>query len=409
MADIVYYNSTDPEMQVKVTFSTHRDRDNLTITASVYERFVGGNTPPYDFPGGSSLPYCGSGTGLYTGWKLTFKMSSGGASSSVVMKNNSKWMWSSEKSRTRTCSMTIKNTSDSARVSCEIVTSNSKYTAGTMPTKTKNISVSSFEAPSAPTWININPNPCNINSRPSITWGGARAGSMGVLEYDLDVNSTKPNGSWTGWKRLLAATGSTSYTNPVLNSMNVNGQKPFNGVKYQYRVRCWDGSYSNSGWKYSDNLTVSFVAPTAPTTFSWDTPSVKKDGDFTISWSGASGGSGSISQYNAEFLYYTKENNTWTNYGSIYTGNLSYYSGSLETLFPNAKNGDKIQIRVRTYNTWDMWSSFNNSSALSVRANQIWIKVNGAWVEGNCYIKSSGAWVEGMPYIKSNGEWKEST
>lgn len=56
-----------------------------------------------------------------------------------------------------------------------------------------------------------------------------------------------------------------------------------------------------------------------------------------------------------------------------------------------------------------MWSSFNNSSALSVRANQIWIKVNGAWVEGNCYIKSNGAWVEGMPYIKSNGAWKEST
>lgn len=412
MADIVYNNmSSNPEMQVKITFSTKRDKDKVTITASVYERFVGGNTPPYDFPGGSSIGWCGSETGLYSGWQLTFKMTSGSVSNTVVMKNNNSWMWSSEPSRTKTCSITITTKNNTAPVTCQITTNNSSYTAGTMPASAGKYTVSlpSFTAPTAPTWININPNPCNINSNPVITWGGAKAGSMGVLKYDLAVRSTTPSGSWTDWVSLLAATSSTSYTNPILNKMNINGQKPFNGVKYQYRVRSWDGSYANSSWFNSSNLTVGFVAPTAPTSFKWNTTSLKKGDSFSITWSGATGGSGSITKYEAQFRYYQKSTNQWSSYTTKYIGSVASYGASLSTLFPDAKNGDKVQIQVRTNNSWDMWSGYAGSSQLPIRANQIWIKVNGVWVEGDCYIKNNNSWVEGMPYIKVNNSWKEST
>lgn len=410
MADIVYFNGTDPEMQVKVDFSTIRRGDQLTITATVYERFVGGNTPPYDFPGGSSLPYCGSGTGLYTGWRLEFNMWSGNVSNSVEIKNNNRWMWSSEPSRTRTCSITITNWSDTAPISCEIVTSNSKYTAGTMPTQSKTISVTSFKAPTAPTWINTSPNPCDINNKPLVTWGGAQYGSINVLEYDLDIRAKRQDGSWTEWLRLLSATSSTSYTSQwTIAQLNIYGQLPYVGVQYQYRVRSWDGYHANSDWTYAAALNVNFVAPTAPRGFEWSSSSYKKGSDFRVSWWGAQGGSGNITKYNVDFLYYTKANNTWTNKGTVYTGGNTYYNGSLNSLFPNAKNGDKIQVAVKTNNSWGMWSSASYSSAIPIRANQIWVKVNGNWVEGNCYIKVNGNWVEGLPYIKVNGNWKEST
>lgn len=411
MADIEYFNSTDPEMQIKIDFSTERHGDQLTITATVYERFVGGNTPPYDFPGGSSLPYCGSGTGLYAGWRLEFNMWSGDVSNSVTIKNNSKWMWTSEKSRTRECSITITNASNTAPISCEIVTSNKNYTAGTMPTQSKTISVESFRAPTAPTWINVSPNPCDIYGKPLITWGGSHYGSITNLEYDLDMRALKPNGEWTEWERWKNNYDNTSYTSNPINTLVVSGQSAYAGIKYQYRVRCWDGYYNStvSNWLNSSILTISFTAPTAPTNFSWSSLSYKKGSNFKISWSGATGGSGNITKYDVEFLYYTKNNNTWTNKGSVYLGNNSSYIGSLETLFPTAKNGDKIMVRVRTNNSWNMWSSFNNSPSASIRANQIWVKVNGNWVEGNCYIKVNGNWVEGLPYIKVNGNWKEST
>ena len=409
MADIVYNNvDHSPEMQVKITFSTTRNKDKVTIKASIYERFIGGNTPPYDFPGGSSLGWCSSSTGLYSGWKLTFKMSSGSVSNSVVMKDNGNWLWSSEPSRTRTCSITITTTSNSAPVTCEITTSNSSYKAGIMPPQKKTISLASFSAPSAPTWVNVNPNPCNINSNPIITWGGAKAGSMGVLKYDLDIRSTKPNGAWTDWERLLAATSSTSYTNPVINTMNVNNQKPFYGVKYQYRVRSWDGSYSNSSWLNSSELQVGFVAPTPPTSFMWGAPSVKKNGSFSVSWTGATGGSGTISKYNLNFLYYKKDTGAWTNAGVVYTGSVASFSSSLTDLFPDAKNGDKITVSVSTNNSWDVWSTSNQAPDLPVRANQIWIKTASGWIEGDCYIKANNVWAEGMPYIKDT-TWKEST
>lgn len=410
MADIVYNNvNKTPEMQVKITFSSKRNKDKVTITATVYERFIGGNTPPYDFPGGSSLGWCTSDTGLYGGWKLTFKMTSGNVSNSVVMKDNSNWMWSSEPSRTKKCSITITTTKNTAPITCQITSNNSSYQGGTMPSQSKTISIDPFVAPTAPTWISVSPNPCNVNSNPTITWGGASAGSMGVVRYDLAIRSTKPNGSWTDWTNLLSSTTSTSYANPVINSMNVAGQTPFYGVKYQYRVRSWDGSYSNSAWAVSRELQVGFISPTPPTSFTWGSASVKKDGSFSVRWSGASGGSGSISKYRLQFLYYTKATGGWTNVGIVYTGSVASYSGTLSTLFPNAKNGDRITVRVSTNNSWDMWSSTADANSIPVRANQIWIKINGTWVEGDCYIKNNGTWVEGMPYIKVNGTWKEST
>ena len=76
--------------------------------------------------------------------------------------------------------------------------------------------------------------------------------------------------------------------------------------------------------------------------------------------------------------------------------------------FPSAKNGNYLKANVYTNNSWGQQSSASNSVYTLVKGNQMWVKINGTWREGECYIKINGAWREGLPYIKINGTWKES-
>ena len=72
-------------------------------------------------------------------------------------------------------------------------------------------------------------------------------------------------------------------------------------------------------------------------------------------------------------------------------------------------NGDLIQFRIRVKNSWGQYSTYLTTSSVPVRGNQMWIKINGTWVEGDTYLKVNGAWVEATPYIKRNGVWYETT
>lgn len=35
-----------------------------------------------------------------------------------------------------------------------------------------------------------------------------------------------------------------------------------------------------------------------------------------------------------------------------------------------------------------------------------YVKINGAYAEGQCFIKDNGSWKKGVPWIKQNGVWK---
>lgn len=393
MADIVYNNTNhNPEMKIEVDFDTKRSGDKVTITATVKESFL---DPIY------------SETGLYYGWTLTFSMNSGSVSNSVVIKDKNSWYAVDEKSRTKKCSITLTTTNSNASVSCQVTTSMSQYAAGTMPKQTKSVSLPTYKAPTAPTSISINPNPCNINSAPSIAWSGAKKGSLNVIYYDLEIRATTSSGSWTSWSRLLTETSSTSYKSKTINQLVVSNQKPFVGIKYQYRVRSTDKKYSTSGWKVSGDLNISFVSPTAPNASSWDTNNMKNK-SLSLKWSGASGGSGSITKYEVDIRWYDKTTNQWSNWKDLYTGTTTTTTFNYETLFPDISNSDQLQCRIRTQNSWSQWSSYLTTSVVVIRANQLWIKVNGNWVQGSVYIKINNTWVEGMPYIKINNVWKES-
>lgn len=267
-----------------------------------------------------------------------------------------------------------------------------------------------YIAPTAPTWVSISPNPCNINNKPIITWGGAVAGSNGVLVYDVEVASTKSSGGWTNWVRISNSQSSTTYNEGILTNMNIDGQRPFVGVKYKYRIRSYDGKtgYDTglSAWKESPELTVSFTAPSAPTV-RWSASTVKRNKSVNVSWSGASGGSGTITNYTLVVSLVGANQSTVIS-TKTYTQTSTSRTINVLSEFPSAKNGNYLKANVYTNNSWGQRSSASSSVYTLVKGNQMWVKINGTWKEGECYIKINGAWREGLPYIKVNGTWRES-
>lgn len=338
--------------------------------------------------------------------EINFNMWSGAVNTSANIKGYSeRWYYRNGSSKTRSCSMTIASTASSINVGFNL-TVPAGNTRFSVPTTYVTLGGTDYIAPSAPTWASITPNPCNINSAPLITWGGASAGSSGIVVYDVEVRSTKSSGGWTNWLRISNSQSGTSYQEIALKNMSVYGQAPYVGVKYQYRIRVWDGNSVGSAWTNTAELSVGFGSPTPPSSTRWSSTTAKKGTQVTLTWSGASGGTGSINGYELSYRYYHAATNKWDNWtGTTIVSRTS----NTYTLSSTAKNNDRFQVRIRTRNSWGQYSSYVTTGSVTIRGNQMWIKVNGSWKEGECYIKINGSWKEGTPWIKVNGSWKEST
>lgn len=340
--------------------------------------------------------------------EINFNMWSGANKASANIKSYyDRWYATDDKSRTKKCSMkfTCYDNDISLGFNVTVPPGNSRFAVSN---QNITLDVPNYVYPSAPTWVNINPNPCSINAAPVITWGGATAGSNGKRVYDLEVRSSTPSGGWTDWLRISTNQSGTSYNEVVLNKMDVKNQLPFIGVKYQYRVRTYDGVKGTSGWINSPQLSVGFISPSSPTSYTLSNNSIKKDGNITISWSGASGGSGTITKYNLEWRIYNHTTSQWTQWSQITTVNNSYVFNILD-YYADAKNGDQLQFRINVVNSWNASSSYLTTANIAIRGNQMWIKINGSWIEGDTYIKINGVWVEATPYVKVNNAWYETT
>lgn len=262
MAQVGYFSWSSPTSSATIYMDTSRNGAQVTVTATVV----------------CNLAY-NSGYINYNG-EINFNMWSNGASASANIKGYSdRWAANTARTRTRTCSMTFTSTASSIVVGYNMTIPDSRPSGAAfrIGDQYPTLGFPSYNAPSAPTWTNINPNPCSISSRPLITWGGASAGSLGRLYYDVEVRSTNSSSNWTSWLRIASAQGGTSYQETILKNMNVQGVRPFVGVRYQYRIRSSDGSYATSGWVNTPVLGVSFGTPTPPTTYTQTEISIKKD------------------------------------------------------------------------------------------------------------------------------------
>lgn len=346
--------------------------------------------------------------------EINFNMWSGSVTSSANIKGYSdRWYYSDKARRTKICSMALTTTASSVEVAFNLTVPAGNSTFA-VPTTTVTLEDTDYSAPSAPTWINITPNPCGVTSAPVITWGGASAGSLGTLLYDIEVRQTKTNGEWTNWVRWSSAQSAASYTCPTIENTTIDGTSTFAGVQYQYRVRSSDGSYETSDWITSSNLTVTFTSPTAPTSVTWNVSKAEPGDSVTLRWSGASGGSTGITWYRVRMRVYTQSTGTWSDWRTMsYPTSTSYTVALTDSynIFANLDSGDLIQGSVRVTNDYDQVSSEAYSSGyVTISGNNVvWIKVNDTWKEGQCYIKISDTWREGTPYIKVNDTWREAT
>ena len=388
MALVLSYTTTPPTMDTQIYMDTFREGSIIKVVVSAVctFRYNDGYLNPNYYA-------------TLNVWTATDRQSVS------ILDYGVSWRASQEKSRTRTVTVTMNSTASNVEVGYNISGAAGQHSLITPNGDNyANIEAPAYVAPTAPTWFSINPNPCNINSAPLLTWGGANPGSNGITAYDVEVQSLRPGGGWTDWARISNAQSGTSFQEVTLSNMNVNGVRPFVGVQYQYRVRTSDTYAATSAWVYG-TLNVSFGSPTQPTSYTLNPEKVKRGGTINISWSGASGGSGTISQYQLQKRVYDHDSQSWGNWEDI--GNTSTTNYTYQTA-ADIKNGDLIQFRIRTVNSWGQTSNWLTTSSVTVHGNQMWLKINGTWKETETYLKVGGAWKEATPYIKVNGVWKES-
>lgn len=391
---MAYYNRwnyTSPSGYAEVWLDATRNGANVTVNATVKCTFLYSN----DF-----IAYDG---------EINFNMWRDANHASANIKGYyDRWYATSEWSRTRHCSMTLPWYGNDMVVGFNMTVppGNSRFS---IPYTEITLDVPDYIYPTAPTWCNISPNPCGINEAPIITWGGANAGSSGQLFYDVEVRSSRSNGGWTNWFRISNSQSHTSYQEIILKNMNVDGQTPFIGVKYQYRIRVWDGIHGASGWTNSPELSVGFGSPTPPTKYTTSSDSLRPPYyGFIISWSGATGGAGEITSYILEYKIRYKDHPSWGEWQKMYESpDTSYGFELLEYVHP-ISSGMYIQFRIKTKNSYGQESDYLYTNSFPIRKDQMWIKVNNNWVRGDVFLKVNGNYQEATPFIKVNNSWRQS-
>lgn len=127
-----------------------------------------------------------------------------------------------------------------------------------------------YSVPVAPTTLSV-PSSVEIDSGFNVTWSGAKAGSNGLSGYDLQVRAHNGS-SWTDWVNVLTKKNQTSYSVASIKNLTVSGVSySTNGenVKFQYRVRAYDGQIGYSSWKTSGEVKILINAPTTPRKFNY--------------------------------------------------------------------------------------------------------------------------------------------
>lgn len=389
MALVLSYTTTPPTMDTQIYMDVFRENTTIRVVVSAVctFRYSDGYLNPSYYA-------------TLNVWTATDRQSV------PILEYGESWRASDEMSRTRTVSVTLTSTSDKVEVGFNISGAEGQHSLVTPDAENyTTLDAPAYVAPTAPTWFRINPNPCDINQAPLLTWGGATAGSNGVLTYDLEIQSLKPDGSWSSWSRLLNASQSTSYQEVAIKDITVYSQKPFLGVQYQYRVRSSDNYATTSNWIYG-TLNVTFGNPTPPTSYTVNPQKVKPKGTIQLSWSGASGGGGNISQYQLQQRSYDHTTQTWGSWTDIGNTTISNFNYAVPE---QLTSGDLIQFRIRVLNSWGQLSSWLTTSSVTVSGNRMWFKINNIWKETEVYLKINNLWKEVVPYIKVSGTWKEST
>lgn len=332
MADIngINFNvSGSPDVQHTVAYTKNR-LDNSRMQ--------------YNFTITSKIVYSGGWIGTGTGYGLNATFTVNGTSASATMKSEStKWSYGTTYTTTVSviCSSTTANATQAVTFA---VTSTGTVKAGTM-------SNSSYTVTSAPLLYTAGTSPTAFTASPSVfednitlTWSGASGGTNNsIVSYRIEYiisTTTTDNTTWESsggnpiW-RTLATINSTSTSGSYQTNMSSLVNRGYY-VKFRIRTQGSAGSDYYSGWKYMDNANAirrqPYTTCVAPTIFTITPDDASTDGfnaKLTLSWSGASGGTGnSIQSYLIRYAT-SSDNSNWTSWSDLQTITSNATSGTI--------------------------------------------------------------------------------
>ena len=121
---------------------------------------------------------------------------------------------------------------------------------------------------SHPTAPNISaPSNVEVDTNFSVNWSGARAGTLGIAGYDLEIRGY--NGStWSNWYRVFTCKNQTSYSAGTPKNLKVNGVNYYStygeNVRFQFRIKSSDGQITSSDWATSGEVRITVNRPSIP-------------------------------------------------------------------------------------------------------------------------------------------------
>ena len=242
----------------------------------------------------------------------------------------------------------------------------------------------------------------------NIRWNGGL--KQTVKDYSAKQLTWNPVANATHYDIYVSVNGAGfvygyRVTHPTTSALlNPASQQNVRGTVVSYNVRAAN-IYKTSGYSTEYPTITLAKLPTMPTT-STAGASVKQTDQLTFSWSGATAGSGSISNYRVWLQVLPKDTTAWVSGGEKVNAMTTSYTYLVSSL--GLKPGDKYRFTIKAYNSYGLESETYTSATFTITGGTIKAKVSGAWRDGEVYVKVNGAWRKGQRvFTKVNGSWRE--
>ena len=198
------------------------------------------------------------------------------------------------------------------------------------------------------------------NQDVALSWSGAAAGTSAIARYDIEHCTSTDGSNWGSWTALTSITSSSTSGNKAATPSQTLG------VYTKYRIAAVDTLGLASASKESNSIRCAITACRAPTACS--VSAALAEGNVTLSWSGATVGSGNtITGYEIQYSDST-DNAAWGAWNALTVVNATSGSGN-QTVSPPDGRGSyrRFQVRARGSAGESYYSPWKTSG--SVRKN----------------------------------------
>ena len=213
--------------------------------------------------------------------------------------------------------------------------------------------------PTAPTTLSASPT-VYWNQDITLSWSGAAAGTSAIARYDIQHCTSTDGSSWGAWAALTTVTSSATSGSRVITPSQTQG------TYTKYRISATDTLGVASAFRESNSVRAAITACGAPTACSLS--ATLAEGNATLSWSGATAGSGNaIAAYEIQYSDST-DNASWGAWTALSVVNSTSSSGNLTVSPPDARGSyRRFQVRTRGSAGASYYSAWRVSA--SVRKN----------------------------------------